>query len=145
MAVPGFTATLSLPYAGVAPVLTLAQGTRAECVAACMDACQSAGGLARECVGPCRAECADLGGGGSGGGGGGTPQPLPTCSSGDMCYSPASGITCGCQPGQTCASRCTTRRDCRVRPELCLIVPFPLCLVPQCEVTRLCSVEMYCQ
>lgn len=45
--------------------------------------------------------------------------------------SPASQVT----PQQICTTRC---RDV-VRPELCLFIPFPFCLIPQHECSRLCS------
>src|SRR4051812_40177644 len=53
------------------------------------------------------------------------PAQLSTCASGAQCFSPILGDTCTCPPGETCRPRCTTRRTCTVRPELCLFVPFP--------------------
>jgi hypothetical protein len=156
MSIPGFTAAASLyPLGGYRRVavrhldghvwLMVAQDPHQQCINDCMDACRSAGGLGRECVRECLEECAEVPGGGGGGGGMGGGGPLPTCGSGARCFAPELGISCNCGPGQSCSSRCTTSRDCRVRPELCLVVPFPFCLIPQCEVTRLCSVDMFCQ
>jgi hypothetical protein len=154
--IPGFTSTASLyPSSSygrgitrqvVNPTwLTAAQDNRQQCINDCMEACTSAGGLGRECAAQCRQECGRVPGGGGGGGtGGGGTGPLPTCTSGAQCYTPELGVTCNCPPGKTCLSICTTSRDCQVNPLLCALFPLFGC-IPQCEVTRLCSVDMFCQ
>lgn len=44
--------------------------------------------------------------------------------------------------GQSMVTPQACRRVCRdvVRPELCLFIPFPFCLIPQHECNTLCSV-----
>jgi hypothetical protein len=153
---PGFSAVRSLiqttsgNYRPAAPVeqswpgVRLAQDTCQQCWGPCMDSCRQSGQLARLCVAECRGECGCQPRP-TGTGGGGGSAPLRTCTSGEICTTSTGQLICDCPAGRTCGSICTTTRRDVVRPELCLFIPFPFCLMPQHEVTTLCTTDSFCR
>jgi hypothetical protein len=69
------------------------------------------------------------------------PAQAP-CTAGGWCGT-TSGQVCPCPPGRTCSRRCSTSRDCRVNWLSCVLFP-PFGCLPQCTVTRLCSIDLFC-
>lgn len=65
------------------------------------------------------------------------------CTAGGWCGTVSTGPLCPCPPGRTCTRRCSNRRDCRVNWFTCAFFP-PIGCIPQCEVTRLCTIDLFC-
>jgi hypothetical protein len=98
---------------------------------ACLRACQREAEI-------CRQGCPDVGPGT--GGGGGTPTPT-SCAPGSPCFSPTTGQSCDCPPGQVCRQRCGPP-ICEFDPLKCLFFP-PFGCLPQCS-PGICSTDSFC-